>query len=125
MLYLRASVWSDTLFDTQVPLLSSCSVCATVTPGYQASQVLLQAIISASPDIGSVLITMNTNDGDRDSVHCEGGPLHKLQPSGSPTSVLDSMDLEMDFQYSGNEVVVPQVCSLVCFMVFRSCRLHL
>ncbi|KAL3157152.1 Ribosomal protein S6 kinase alpha-5 [Trebouxia sp. C0009 RCD-2024] len=79
---------------------------ATVQQTYQL------AIISASPDIGSVLITMNTNDGDRDSVHCEGGPLHKLQPSGSPTSVLDSMDLEMDFQYSGNEVVVPQLASV-------------
>ena len=102
----------------EVQPLPPFSVCAAAKACYQASHLLLQATLIASPDISNVLVTMGTNNVDSDSVHSEGsGPLTKALPSGSPTTVLNSSALEMHIQYSSNEVSVPQVCCLTSFMV--------
>ncbi|KAL3157139.1 hypothetical protein ABBQ38_001380 [Trebouxia sp. C0009 RCD-2024] len=69
------------------------------------------AIISASPVIGNIFTTMDSNDGD--SMHSEGsGPLNKLHPSGSPTGVLDSTDLQMDIHQTSHSISVPQLASV-------------
>lgn len=118
-LYLKASVW------TCYPALHSGATTdflQCMCHCYQVYRLLLQALIAAPPDIGNVLTTTDSNKGD--SVHSEGGgPLNKPQPSGSPVSVLDSTDLQTDFHPASNSISVPQVCSLVFFMVMHAASL--
>lgn len=91
-----------------IPCLAIISAVYRQLSGYQASHMSLQAIISASPVIGNIFTTMDSNDGD--SMHSEGsGPLNKLHPSGSPTGVLDSTDLQMDIHQTSHSISVPQV----------------